>query len=122
MGSSSTYCVVLNLSFLVFIFFLGSSFASFSSSSSSSLHPLVFNSKVQHLNYTAISEFRVVNRRFLAECPHPSPYLQISINSTSSGLGDEEFLSVIVSGVLNPSKDDWIAMISPSHSEYELYI
>ncbi|XP_008231438.1 PREDICTED: probable inactive purple acid phosphatase 27 [Prunus mume] len=118
MGSSSTYCVVLNLSFLVFIFFLGSSFASFSSSSSSSsLHPLVFNSKVQHLNYTAISEFRVVNRRFLAECPHPSPYLQISINSTSSGLGDEEFLSVNVRGVLNPSKDDWVAMISPSHSD-----
>ncbi|PQQ15978.1 putative inactive purple acid phosphatase 27 [Prunus yedoensis var. nudiflora] len=118
MGSSSTYSVVLNLSFLVFIFFLGSSFASFSSSSSSSsLHPLVFNSKVQHLNYTAISEFRVVNRRFLAECPHLSPYLQISINSTTSGLGDEEFLSVNVSGVLNPSKDDWVAMISPSHSD-----
>ncbi|XP_068328483.1 probable inactive purple acid phosphatase 27 [Pyrus communis] len=107
-------CRVSNYSFVFFILFL-CSFAS--SSFSSSLHPLVFNSKVEHLNHTAISEFRVLNRRFLGDCPNPSPYLQISTNSSASGLGDEEYVSVNISGVLRPSKDDWVAMISPSHSD-----
>ncbi|XP_050386634.1 probable inactive purple acid phosphatase 27 [Argentina anserina] len=111
MGSSST-CWFLKPVFVVFvILFLGSC------ASSSSLHPLVFQSQLEHLNHTAISDFRVLNRRSFGNCPHPSPYLQISINSSSAGLGDDEFVTVNVTGVLKPSKDDWVAMISPSNAD-----
>ncbi|KAF3437455.1 hypothetical protein FNV43_RR20208 [Rhamnella rubrinervis] len=86
------------------------------SSSSSSLHPLVIDSKAIHQNYTAISEFRVLNRRILGECPNPSPYLQVNVSSKSN-LGDEELITVTVGGVMLPSENDWVAMISPSHSD-----
>ncbi|KAL6130007.1 hypothetical protein ACLB2K_068389 [Fragaria x ananassa] len=112
MGSSGT-CWISKPVFVVFVILsLGSC-----ASSSSSLHPLVFQSQLEHLNHTAISDFRVLNRRFFGDCPNPSPYLQISFNSSSGGLGDDEFVTVNVTGVLNPSKSDWVAMISPSTSD-----
>ncbi|GLT92891.1 hypothetical protein SLE2022_107030 [Rubroshorea leprosula] len=98
---------------ILFPFFLA--FLS-SSSSSSSLHPLVLHSTFMHQNYTAISDFRVLNRRALFDCIDANPFLQISVNS-SSKLSDNQFVEVTVSGVLVPSKDDWIAMISPSSSD-----
>ncbi|PON74375.1 Acid phosphatase [Parasponia andersonii] len=100
----------INLQFI--LFFLGS----FSSCSSSSLHPLIANSKEVHQNYTAISDFRVVNRRFLSDCPDLSPYQKISVSSNPK-LGDEEYVNVTVSGVLFPSELDWVAMISPSNAD-----
>ncbi|XP_002513109.2 probable inactive purple acid phosphatase 27 [Ricinus communis] len=95
-----------------------------SSSSSSSLPPLILNSTIQHRNYTGISSFRVLNRRALTQCSFSNPYLQIKIvtsgnnnNNHNYTLSNEEFVSVTVSGVLHPSKDHWVAMISPSNSD-----
>lgn len=92
--------------FLVFFLYFG-----FSCSSS-----LIINNIDEFYNYTAISDFRVINRRSLIECPDPNPFLEINISSNSS-LSDEEYVTVTVSGVLLPSEHDWVAMISPSHSE-----
>lgn len=84
--------------------------------SSSFLHPFAANSVYEHRNHTAISAFRVVNRRFLSQCPDPNPYLQVNVSKTS-GLSDEENVTVTVSGVLHPADSDWVAMISPSNAE-----
>ncbi|KAF4347639.1 hypothetical protein G4B88_024277 [Cannabis sativa] len=85
------------------------------SSSSSSLHPLIAKSKEEHRNFTAISNFRIVNRRFLSDCPDLSPYQKINVSSSNVKLGDEEYVSVTISGVMVPSQNDWVGMISPSH-------
>ncbi|ONK71228.1 uncharacterized protein A4U43_C04F6200 [Asparagus officinalis] len=66
-------------------------------------------------NHTRISDFRVINRRFLANCDDPNPYLALDI-STNSPLPNEANVTVTVSGVLDPDESDWIAMISPSKS------
>lgn len=60
----------------------------------------------------------MVNRRTLFQCLDPNPFLQINV-SKNSDLSNEEFVTVTVSGVLLPSERDWIAMISPSHSNVE---
>ncbi|KAM6595142.1 hypothetical protein CsatA_002845 [Cannabis sativa] len=77
------------------------------SSSSSSLHPLIAKSKEEHRNFTAISNFRIVNRRFLSDCPDLSPYQKINVSSSNVKLGDEEYVSVTISGVMVPSQNDW---------------
>lgn len=79
----------------------------------SSLHPLAARSLDEHRNYTAISDFRVVNRRKLLTCPDPNPYLRITV-SPNTPMSDVEYLTVTVSGVLIPDSSDWVAMISPS--------
>ncbi|KAI4372849.1 hypothetical protein MLD38_011033 [Melastoma candidum] len=81
-------------------------------SSSSHLHPLLQRSTNDHLNHTAISEFRLVNRRSLFDCLHPSPY--IALHVTSGTIPDEAYLTVNVTGVLSPSKDHWVAMMTTS--------
>ncbi|XP_054813737.1 probable inactive purple acid phosphatase 27 [Prosopis cineraria] len=106
---------------LLIFFFLSSS------SSSLPLHPLVGdNTTAYHRNFTAISEFRVLNRRILEDCSASSSpnYLQVNVTTNSSsssssknGLPDDEFVTVTVSGVSQPSDDDWVAMISPSDSD-----
>ncbi|KAL8055790.1 hypothetical protein ABFX02_04G078800 [Erythranthe guttata] len=69
-------------------------------------------------NHTAISEFRVLNRRYLIDCPDPNPYLQLNTTSGSGPtLSDDEYVTVNITGVLLPSSGDWVAMISPSHSD-----
>ncbi|KAK9192214.1 hypothetical protein WN943_020830 [Citrus x changshan-huyou] len=88
------------------------------SASSSLLHPWALNSSIEHQNYTAISPFRLLNRRFLSQCPDSNPYLQINV-SKSSDLSDDEFVTITVSGVLLPAESDWVAMISPSDSNLE---
>ncbi|KAJ0037534.1 hypothetical protein Pint_23839 [Pistacia integerrima] len=84
---------------------------------SSLLHPFVANSVYEHRNHTAISAFRVLNRRVLTECPDPNPYLQVNV-SKSSDLSDEEFVTVTVSGVLLPAEiADFISVSSCPLSE-----
>lgn len=95
-----------NFSWVFFSFFL------FVDSLSSHL----LNSTAEFQGYTAISDFRVINRRELGECPDPNPYLEVNISSNST-LSNEEYVTVTVSGVLLPSESDWVGMISPSHSE-----
>ncbi|KAM7265438.1 hypothetical protein ACFE04_003121 [Oxalis oulophora] len=87
---------------------------------STSLSTLTRNiSTFDHLkNYTAISDFRLINRRSLIHCLDPNPYLQINITSSGSTLSDDEFVTVSVSGVVVPEKGDWVAMISPSDSNF----
>ncbi|XP_050234246.1 probable inactive purple acid phosphatase 27 [Mercurialis annua] len=90
------------------------------SSFSYSLHPAIVNSTIAHANYTGISSFRVLNRRSLLECPFLNIHkIKISVTSTANinnayTLSDEEFVNVTVSGVSRPTRDHWIAMISPS--------
>ncbi|XP_043692982.1 uncharacterized protein LOC122643427 [Telopea speciosissima] len=87
----------------------------FSSSSSSSSHQIIINSTSEFQGYTAISEFRLFNRRTLFECLDPNPFLEFNISAGSrSGLSDNENVTVTVSGVLDPTNSDWVAMISPS--------
>ncbi|XP_028760592.1 probable inactive purple acid phosphatase 27, partial [Neltuma alba] len=86
----------------------------------SPLHPVISDTAAYHRNFTAISEFRVLNRRILGDCSSPNSYLQVNVTSSSnnkSGLSDDEFVTVTVSGVSQPSDDDWVAMISPSNSD-----
>ncbi|XP_071937554.1 probable inactive purple acid phosphatase 27 [Coffea arabica] len=101
--------------FLAFsIIFLG--FSSSSSSSSSHLSSRELGDiTFEYRNYTAIHEFRLLNRKRSIFCPDPNPYLQINISSNPL-LSDDEFVTVNVSGVLLPAESDWVAMISPSHA------
>ncbi|KAI5596132.1 hypothetical protein BDE02_03G186400 [Populus trichocarpa] len=107
--SATSSLIILN----VFIILLA--FIPFSSSYF--LPPSVLGSAIVHRNYTAISSFRVLNRRGLIQCPHPNPYLRINVSSENSLLSDNEYVNVTVSGVFLPSDDDWVAMISPSDSD-----
>ncbi|OIW08782.1 hypothetical protein TanjilG_16363 [Lupinus angustifolius] len=73
-----------------------------------------------HRNFTALSDFRLINRRILNDCSASNPSLKINIiSSTSSTLSDDEFVTVTVTGVSKPSNDHWVAMISPSNSNVE---
>ncbi|KAM7512382.1 hypothetical protein LguiB_011257 [Lonicera macranthoides] len=104
-GSISTWV----LTFLFIFFFRFSS-----SSPSFSSNTILGNSMAEFANYTAISDFRVLNRRSLGVCPDPNPYLQINVSSNNP-LSDEQNVTVTVSGILSPSSSDWVAMVSPSH-------
>ncbi|OMO75881.1 hypothetical protein COLO4_25836 [Corchorus olitorius] len=99
-----------------YVFILVTFFLSFHCSTSFELHPLISYSTFLHENYTAISDFRMLNRRSLLTCPDPNPYLQINVTNNSD-LSDDQFVTVNVSGVLLPSDSDWVAMISPSNSD-----
>ncbi|XP_076939505.1 putative inactive purple acid phosphatase 27 [Bidens hawaiensis] len=70
-------------------------------------------------NYTAISEFRLLNRRKLGACLNPNPYIGIEV-SPKSTLSDDQMVTVTVSGVLHPSKSDWVGMISPTHTDVDV--
>ncbi|KAF4349989.1 hypothetical protein F8388_017567 [Cannabis sativa] len=80
------------------------------------MNSLIGKSKQEHRNFTAISDFRLVNRRILNDCVDLNPYQRISVASNSN-LADDQIVTVTVSGVLFPSDDDWVAMISPSHAK-----
>uniref|UniRef100_A0A803MYF6 Purple acid phosphatase Fn3-like domain-containing protein n=1 Tax=Chenopodium quinoa TaxID=63459 RepID=A0A803MYF6_CHEQI len=58
----------------------------------------------------------MLNRKFLTNCSPISPYLRIGTDAVSP-LAAEQIVTVTVSGVLHPSDKDWVAMISPSHSD-----
>ncbi|KAF5189822.1 Purple acid phosphatase [Thalictrum thalictroides] len=84
---------------------------------SSSFSPShIINTAYEFRNYTAISDFRLLNRRSLIPCPDVNPFLQINVSSNAA-LSNEENVTVTVSGVLIPDKADWVAMISPSHAK-----
>ncbi|XP_041992872.1 probable inactive purple acid phosphatase 27 isoform X1 [Salvia splendens] len=82
----------------------------------SSLPERLLRSTAELRNHTKISEFRLVNRMQLAKCFHPNPYLKISVTSNPT-LSDEEYVTVNITGVWPPSITDWVAMISPSHTD-----
>ncbi|XP_014522753.1 probable inactive purple acid phosphatase 27 [Vigna radiata var. radiata] len=77
---------------------------------------VVTNTTVLHRNFTALSEFRMINRRILKDCSASNPFLKVNVDSNST-LSDDEFVRVTVTGVSNPSDGDWVAMISPSNSD-----
>lgn len=86
---------------------------------SSPLDLMVNHTKALHSNFTALSDFRLINRRILRDCSSKNPFVKVNVNSNSSLLSDEEFVTVTVSGVSNPSDHDWVAMISPSNSKVD---
>ncbi|GAB2298933.1 hypothetical protein Dimus_033009 [Dionaea muscipula] len=59
--------------------------------------------------------FRTLNRRALQKCACIDPHVDISMGRVSDILDDQN-ITVTVSGISNPSRNEWIAMISPSHS------
>ncbi|CAL0329407.1 unnamed protein product [Lupinus luteus] len=77
---------------------------------------MIMNTTSMHHSYTALSDFRLINRRLLERCYAPSSSAQINISSSKSTLSNDEFVTVTVTGVKNPSESDWVAMISPSNS------
>ncbi|KAK4419782.1 putative inactive purple acid phosphatase 27 [Sesamum alatum] len=89
---------------------------------SSSLPESLLRSTLQLRNHTAISDFRVINRRHLINCPDHDPYLQVNVTSNGRSLSDDEYVTVNITGVLLPSSNDWVAMISPSHSNVKTCI
>ncbi|XP_023529683.1 probable inactive purple acid phosphatase 27 [Cucurbita pepo subsp. pepo] len=111
------------LSFFSKLLFLLSFFSlssPLSSSTSSLLHPSIADSAKLHRNYTAISDFRLLNRRKLLNCPRIiNPSVKLTIVSASESLLNEEFINVTVSGVSIPSIEHWVAMITPSNSNVD---
>ncbi|KAI5389863.1 hypothetical protein KIW84_075244 [Lathyrus oleraceus] len=104
----SSNWILKHVSILLF-FFLTPSF-------SSTLDHVVTHTKSLHQNFTALSDFRLINRRILKDCS--SNYLKINVSSNASLL-DEQFVTVTVTGVSKPRDGDWVAMISPSNSNVE---
>ncbi|KAK7341162.1 hypothetical protein VNO80_24087 [Phaseolus coccineus] len=76
------------------------------------------DTKVLHRNFTAISEFRMINRKILSDCSASNPFISVNVTSNCS-LSDEGFVTVTVSGVSTPSKYDWVAMVSPTTSDVD---
>ncbi|ESW03450.1 hypothetical protein PHAVU_011G014900 [Phaseolus vulgaris] len=85
---------------------------------SSLLERVINDTKAMHLNFTAISEFRTINRKILSDCSASNPFISVHVTSNST-LSDEGFVTVTVTGVSNPSKYDWVAMISPIDSDVD---
>ncbi|GAB2224702.1 hypothetical protein Droror1_Dr00005470 [Drosera rotundifolia] len=71
-----------------------------------------------HDNHTLISQFRTLNRRALKDCSSVGPYVDISVGRIST-ISDEQNITVTISGISNPSGNEWVAMISPSHSNVD---
>ncbi|XP_004506354.1 probable inactive purple acid phosphatase 24 [Cicer arietinum] len=105
----------------ILLFFFISSSISATTFPSSSLDRIVTHTKSAHKNFTAVSEFRLINRRILKDCSVLNPVLKINISSNSR-LSDDQFVTVTVTGVSNPSDGDWVAMISPANSNVETCI
>lgn len=106
--------VLIYVSLLLVLFLSSSTYAT--PTNSSPLDVVITNTTALHRNFTAVSDFRVINRKFLENCSASSPFLQINVSSNSS-LSDDEFVTVTVTGVANPSDGDWVAMVSPSNSD-----
>ncbi|KAK7404269.1 hypothetical protein VNO78_05025 [Psophocarpus tetragonolobus] len=84
--------------------------------SPSLLEIVVTNTTALHRNFTAVSEFRLINRKLLMNCSASNPFVKVNVRANST-LSDDEFVTVTVSGVSQPSDLDWVAMISPSTSD-----
>ncbi|XP_071720611.1 probable inactive purple acid phosphatase 27 isoform X1 [Rutidosis leptorrhynchoides] len=103
--------------FIIFLSFFVS-FLHHTSTSPVSPNLLPINLLDGFQNYTAISEFRLLNRRKLGACLDPNPYVKIHVNANSK-LGNDQMIKVTVSGVLFPSENDWVGIISPSHANVD---
>ncbi|KAJ3675203.1 hypothetical protein LUZ60_004245 [Juncus effusus] len=77
--------------------------------------PLISSNPLNPFNHQEKSDFRLINRRALAECSESYPHLSINISPNSS-LPNEINVTVTVSGVTDPDELDWVAMITPSNS------
>ncbi|XP_061353586.1 probable inactive purple acid phosphatase 27 [Gastrolobium bilobum] len=98
---------------ILLVFFLSSSTSA--TPTSSLLNHVIANTTALHRNFTAVSDFRMINRRILKDCSASMSSVKVNVTSNSS-LSDDEFVTVTVTGVSNPSDGDWVAMISPSNS------
>ncbi|KAK7263945.1 hypothetical protein RJT34_31544 [Clitoria ternatea] len=99
---------------ILLVFFLNLS--SSSTLTPSLLDAVVTNTTVLHRNFTAVSQFRLINRQILKDCSASNPFLTLNVTSNSP-LSDDTFITVTATAVSNPSDGDWVAMISPSDSD-----
>ncbi|XP_057849603.2 probable inactive purple acid phosphatase 27 isoform X2 [Cryptomeria japonica] len=60
--------------------------------------------------------FRCINRRMLRQCGEQNPYLQMNL-STQGPLLDDQFVTVTINGMLKPTHDDWVALMSPANAK-----
>jgi len=107
---------VLKYVSILLIFFPSLHFSTSETLTPSLVDRVITDTKVLHRNFTAISEFRTINRKFLGNCSSSNPFFSVKITPNSS-LSDDGFVTVTVTGVSKPSDSDWVAMISPSNSE-----
>ncbi|KAL3701603.1 hypothetical protein R1sor_019625 [Riccia sorocarpa] len=61
------------------------------------------------------SSFRTINRRRLLDCGNLNPYVKITLDTTGP-LSDEQTVNVTITGLVDPSEHDWIAVVSPSNA------
>ncbi|XP_019185812.1 PREDICTED: nucleotide pyrophosphatase/phosphodiesterase-like [Ipomoea nil] len=116
MHLSMEICSRLLLFFLLSFFFVAAAAVHSSSSSPISLADVVVKSApAEFRNHTAISEFRVVNRKPLKQCLETTAFLKLRFDSNAT-LSDDQYVRVHVDGVLHPSQSHWVALVSPSHS------
>ncbi|QCD88917.1 alkaline phosphatase D [Vigna unguiculata] len=107
---------VLKYVSILLIFFPSLHFSTSETLTPSLVDRVITDTKVLHRNFTAISEFRTINRKFLGNCSSSNPFFSVKITPNSS-LSDDGFVTVTVTGVSKPSDSDWVAMISPSNSD-----
>ncbi|KAH1141050.1 hypothetical protein GLYMA_12G012000v4 [Glycine max] len=112
---------VLKHASILLVFFLSLGCSTSETLTRSLLDFVVTNTTVLHSNFTLVSEFRMINRRILKDCSASNPFVKVNVTSNSS-LSDDEFVTVTVTGVSNPSVSDWVAMISPSTSDVKTCI
>ncbi|KAL8144464.1 hypothetical protein V2J09_017496 [Rumex salicifolius] len=65
-------------------------------------------------------KFKMVNRRKLSDCLiNINPFVEIQTSSSSGLISDEENITVTVTGISIPTENEWVAMVSPSHSNVD---
>lgn len=79
----------------------------------------ISNSTEEYLRQNGISHFRLLNRKVYTTSTSKS-YLHINITSKYPTIMDDEMINVTISGIQNPRKSHWVAMISPSESRHLL--
>ncbi|CAK9192348.1 unnamed protein product [Sphagnum jensenii] len=101
-----------------FVLFFSFIYSSFSFQFILSSSKLVREDEDVELSHHGLRDpkFSSINRRKLGSCNDSNSYLSLSI-STSDPLQDVQNVTVTVSGVLNPSDSDWIAVFSPSTAD-----
>ncbi|KAK7312124.1 hypothetical protein VNO77_35740 [Canavalia gladiata] len=121
MESCNRFLILKHVSILLVFFMNLNSSTSAATFNPSLLNVVVANTTLLHRNFTAVSEFRTINRQLLFHCSDSIPSIQVNVTSNST-LSDDGFVNVTVSGVPSPSQNDWIAMISPTNSDVKTCI
>ncbi|KAL9662943.1 hypothetical protein QQ045_027778 [Rhodiola kirilowii] len=88
----------------------------YSSAAAAHFDAVVINSTLELANYTTISDFRVINRRKLSNCLTLNRHITITVTPVSS-LPNDGVVTVKVTGIMFPSKHDWVGMVTSSNAD-----